>query len=466
VPSFAPVDTICAIATPIGEGGVGIVKISGPDARSIVSQLFRSSSPDPVLRPHRLHYGWISHPTTGESIDEVLVGYMAAPHSYTREDVIEINCHSGFAVLQRILGLVLAAGARLAEPGELTRRAFLNGRIDLTQAEAVIEIIRSQSEHGLAAANEQLRGGLRDRVENWIAALTQLQAQLEAAIDFADDLGDEPTLAGAALADLVAAQLSQPVADMLGQYENGRIVREGLTLVLAGRPNVGKSSLLNALLARDRAIVTALPGTTRDVIEDTFLLSGVMVRILDTAGIRTRPDTIEALGIERTIQALGQADVVLWLLDQSEALTSEDDAVFQNITNMRRIVLLNKADLPEATSLDTVTARYGIQESILRLSVLNPEDIEGLRTLLASHFLQKPLEAARCGMIPNLRHHQVLLRIDEGLRNAEQLLRSGAYPELVSVEFQAARQALESIVGRSADDSLLDQIFSQFCVGK
>ena len=466
MPSFAPFDTICAIATPIGEGGVGIVKISGPDARSIASQLFRSSSPDPVLRPHRLHYGWIFHPTTGESIDEVLLGYMAAPHSYTREDVIEINCHSGFAVLQRILGLVLAAGARLAEPGELTRRAFLNGRIDLTQAEAVIEIIRSQSDQGLAVANEQLRGSLRDRVEHWIAALTELHAHLEAAIDFADDFSDEPTLAGAALADMVATQLSQPVAAMLGQYKNGRIVREGLTLVLAGRPNVGKSSLLNALLARDRAIVTASPGTTRDVIEDSFLLSGVLVRILDTAGIRNEPDTIEALGIERTIQALGQADVVLWLLDQSEALTSEDDAVFHNIANQRRIVLLNKADLPEATSLDAVTARYGAQESILRLSVLNPEDIEGLRNLLASDYLQKPLETARSGIIPNLRHHQALLRIDEALRSAEQLLRSGAYPELVSVEFQAAHQTLEDIVGRAADDTLLDQIFSQFCVGK
>ena len=466
VSSFASFDTICAIATPVGEGGVGIIKISGPDARSIAARLFRSRSPDPVLHSHRLHYGWICHPVTDECVDEVLVGYMAAPHSYTREDVIEINCHSGFAVLQRILELVLAAGARLAEPGEFTRRAFLNGRIDLTQAEAVIEIIRSQSDQSLALANRQLRGSFRARIETWIATLTELHAHLEAAIDFADDLGDETILAATVLADLLAARLLQAVADMLDQYESGRIVREGLTLVLVGRPNVGKSSLLNALLARDRAIVTALPGTTRDVIEDSFLLSGIMVRILDTAGIRNEPDTIEALGIERTLQALDRADVVLWLLDQSEPLTAEDDAVFQKVADRRRVLLLNKADLPAAMPEDVVTARYGAQALIVRLSVLNPQDIEILRNLLTAHFLQQPVETARSGMIPNVRHHQALLQVHEALRNAEQLLRRGAYPELVSVEFQTARHALASIVGQAADDSLLDQIFSQFCVGK
>jgi tRNA modification GTPase len=466
VPSLSSFDTICAIATPLGEGGIGILKISGPEARSIISGLFRSRSTDHALRPSRLHYGWIINPVTGQWLDEVLVAYMGAPHSYTREDVIEINCHSGFAVLQLILELVLSTGARLAEPGEFTRRAFLNGRIDLSQAEAVIDIIRSQSDQGLFLANRQLRGGLRDQVENWLTALTELHAHLEASIDFADDMGDEVSLPGPALADLMETRLRQDLAGMLLQYENGRIVREGLTLVLVGRPNVGKSSLLNALLVRDRAIVTAFPGTTRDVIEDRFLLAGVQVRVLDTAGIRQQPDTIESLGIERTLQAVDQADLVLWLLDQSQPLTPADDQVYQSIVDKRRVALLNKLDLPPVTTVADITARYGDQAPILALSALDPQDVEQLRQWLAHEFLHKPLETARSGMIPNLRHHQALQRAQAALGQAQHLLRQGDYPELVSVEFQSARHALESILGHANDESLLDQIFAQFCVGK
>ncbi|HAA02970.1 MAG TPA: tRNA uridine-5-carboxymethylaminomethyl(34) synthesis GTPase MnmE [Syntrophobacteraceae bacterium] len=466
VPFSHPFETICAIATPLGEGGVGILKMSGPDALAIVYGLFRPGSANEPLRPFRLHYGWIVNPATGQCLDEVLVSYMAAPRSYTREDVIEINCHSGFAVLQQILGLLLAAGARLAEPGEFTRRAFLHGRIDLSQAEAVIDIIRSQSDQSLALANQQLRGGLRAQVEAWLAGLTELQAHLEAAIDFADDGTDETALPGPNLADLLETRLRRPLAEMLLQYEQGRIAREGLTLVLVGRPNVGKSSLLNALLVKDRAIVTKFPGTTRDIIEDRFLLSGVMVRILDTAGIRHQPDTIESLGIERTLQALEEADVVLWLVDGSEPLSAEDDQVFHNIADKQRVVLLNKADLPPATTVAEVTGRYGDQAPIFSLSVLDPQDVDQLRRWLATQFLEKPLDTARCGIVPNVRHHRALQCAHEALGQAQVLLRQGGFPELVSIEFQAARHALESIVGRVDDEALLDQIFSQFCVGK
>ena len=466
VPSLSSCDTICAIATPPGEGGIGILKISGPEACSIISDLFRSRSTEHSLRPFRLHYGWIANPVTGQCLDEVLVAYMAAPHTYTREDVIEINCHSGSAVLRLILELVLAAGARLAEPGEFTRRAFLNGRIDLSQAEAVIDIIRSQSDQGLFLANQQLLGGLRDQVESLLTTLTELHAHLEASIDFADDLNDEVTLSGPVLADLIDIRMGEPVAEMLRQYKNGRIVREGLTLVLVGRPNVGKSSLLNALLVRDRAIVTAFPGTTRDVIEDSFLLAGVEVRILDTAGIRQQPDTIESLGIERTLQAVEQADLVLWLLDQSQPLTPTDDQVYQSIIDKRRVALLNKADLPPVTTVADIIARYGDQAPILTLSALNPQDVKQLRRWLADELLHKPLETARSGMIPNVRHHHALQQAQAALGQAQHLLRQGGYPELVSVEFQSARHALESILGRPDDESLLDQIFGQFCVGK
>ena len=249
---------------------------------------------------------------------------MAAPRTYTREDVIEINCHSGYAVLNRILELVLATGARLAQPGEFTRRAFLNGRIDLSQAEAVIEIIRSRSEQGLLLANRHLRGDFRELIEKWRETLIQAQTRLEAFIDFSEDLAEEAEEEAPAYESLLEElreAVQGPIRAALNKYEEGRVLREGLTLVLVGKPNVGKSSMLNALLGKDRAIVTSAPGTTRDVIEDTFLLHGVQVRILDTAGIRNQPDEIESCGIERTIRSVSEADVVLWLIDHSRPLT-------------------------------------------------------------------------------------------------------------------------------------------------
>ncbi len=458
-------ETICAIATPVGEGGIGIIRVSGSEASAIARRIFQPRHAAFPLESHRLYYGSIRDPAADQVVDEVLLSFMAAPRTYTREDVVEVNCHSGYAVLNRILQLVLQAGARLAGPGEFTRRAFLNGRIDLSQAEAVIDLIRSQSEQGLLLANRMLQGDFSRRTESWCDSILGLQAELEAAIDFCEDLEDEPSDSLALLTRLQEEVLG-PLAEVLNHYEEGRILREGLTIVLVGRPNVGKSSLLNALLRKDRAIVTPFPGTTRDVIEDSFLLSGILVRVLDTAGIRRKADGIESLGIERTFQSVEEADVVLWLIDGSQPLTEEDDAVFAGIAAKSHVMLLNKADLPAKVSAKDLREHFSSNAPILGLSVLIPDRIQGLRDFLTETFLRNPLEMGHSMIVPNLRHKECLERALEALLRARDLLRTGAYGELATIELVAARRQLQSILGQVRDDDVLDRVFAQFCIGK
>jgi tRNA modification GTPase len=458
-------DTICAICTPPGEAGIGIIKISGPEALPISLKIFKPTYPGQSPASHRLYLGRIVDPDTAQPLDEVLLSYMAAPHTYTREDIVEINCHSGSAVLRTVLELVIAAGARLAEPGEFTRRAFLNGRLDLSQAEAVVEVIRSRSHQSLLAANRHLRGDFRDRIDSLREGLLRIQAEIEAFIDFAEDIDQEPDSLPSLLKRL-SEEVLRPLREVAAHYETGRLIREGLTLVLVGKPNVGKSSLLNALLGKDRAIVSPFPGTTRDVIEDNFTISGTLVRILDTAGIRNEPDEIESLGIDRTIRSVGEADVVLWLIDRSRPLTEEDDAVFHAVSSRRYVPLLNKADLPSSVSKEEVMERFGRNVAAFSLSVFNPSDIDRLREYLAESFIKEALEACGSMTVPNLRHKECIDRAIEPIARAKSLLQIGQYDELVSFELQAGRRYLDSILGLECDDEVLDRIFSQFCVGK
>ena len=446
-----------------------MIKLSGPEALSIAKKIFRPKDPQKSLKSHTLHYGWIKDPVTGETLDEVLLCFMAAPRTYTCEDVVEINCHSGYAVLNRILGLAMSTGARPAQPGEFTRRAFLNGRIDLSQAEAVIEIIRSRSEQGILLANRHLRGELRQLVEKWHETLLQAQTRLEAFIDFSEDLEEEAepeALANKSLLEEVLEGVARPLAAVLSKYEEGRVLREGITLVLVGKPNVGKSSMLNALLGKDRAIVTAAPGTTRDVIEDTFILGGVQVRVLDTAGIRSQPDEIESYGIEMTIRSIAEADVVLWLIDNSRPLTAEDEKVYESIGESRRIVLLNKSDLPPAFPIECVRQRFPGNGPFLGLSAKNPSHIERLKTYLAESFIMRPIENCKSEIVPNLRQKECLEKAMNAIVRAEELMSSNAYSELVSLELESARRQLAALLGRGNDAELLDRIFLQFCVGK
>jgi len=458
-------DTISAIATPIGEGGIGIIKISGADASTIANRLFRPRKPARRLKSHQLYHGWIVDPDSREVVDEVLLSYMASPHTYTREDVVEINCHSGFMVLSQILELVLQSGARLADPGEFTRRAFLNGRIDLSQAEAVLEVIHSKSQQSLKLAGRQLRGDFRDRILAWRGQLLQLQTEIEAFIDFSDDLDEDVSEPSFSLHSL-EEELINPLKETLESHESGRILREGFTLVLVGKPNVGKSSLLNVLLGKNRAIVTHLPGTTRDVIEDSFLLSGILVKILDTAGIRLKPDTIESIGIERTVASVAEADAVLWLIDQSRLLSDEDDRVFQTISGRRYIIVLNKSDLSAVVSAEEVKRRYDSTAPVLQLSVFDQAQIDKLRDYLTDSFLRCPLEMNGSALIPNLRHKACFEQALGSLLRARELVAEGSYNELISLEFHSARKSLDLVLGLEADEDLLDSIFLNFCIGK
>jgi tRNA modification GTPase len=457
-------DTICAIATPIGEGGIGIIKISGPEAQEIAAKLFRPYTSSDSFESHRLQYGTIRDPNSQEVVDEVLLSFMAGPHTYTRENVVEINCHGGYLVLSRVLELALQGGCRLAEPGEFTRRAFLNGRIDLSQAEAVLDIIHSRSEQSLLMANRHLRGDFRERIAAWRDQLFRLHTEVEACIDFSDDLEEDPSLSQSLALGL--EEVIVPLEQALAGYDRGRILREGLTLVLVGKPNVGKSSLLNALLGKDRAIVTPIPGTTRDIIEDSFLLSGVLVKILDTAGIRLKPDGIESIGIERTLASVVEADVVLWLIDQSQPLTEEDDRVYTAVSSQRYVVLLNKSDLPPVVPVEEVTKRYNLDKPAFSLSVFNSADIDKLRTQLTDTFLKRPLQMSPSAIVPNLRQKGCFEQAIASLHRAKTLVEESSYTELVSLELHSARRYLDLVLGIEADDDLLDSIFSQFCIGK
>lgn len=390
---------------------------------------------------------------------------MAAPNTYTCEDVVEINCHSGYAVLDQLLQLVLARGARLAEPGEFTRRAFLNGRIDLTQAEAIADVIHARSRESLLLAGRNLEGGLRGHVLSWRDILLSLHSQLEAQIDFSDDL-EENASDPSALTEALQEDLLRPLTLALDQFESSRLIREGLTLVLVGKPNAGKSSLLNALLGKDRSIVTPHPGTTRDVVEDGFVLSGVQVRILDTAGIREEPDEIELMGIERTVRSVEEADVVLWLMDQSRPLSTEDRLVFQAIGSRPYLILLNKADLPAVVAAFDVKKAFDSSAAILAISVFDPLHVERLRDHLSRTYLQRPLEMSRSMIVTNLRQRELVRQAMESVGRAKELLAEGAYPELVSLELASARRHLDAVVGGEGNEDLLDRIFSQFCIGK
>ena len=452
-------DTICAVSTPVGEGGIGIIRVSGKEAINIAARLFRPKQAGDIRmsKSHRILYGHIVDPGNGGVIDEVLLSVMRAPATYTREDVVEINCHGGMAPLWHVVRTLNAAGARQAEPGEFTKRAFVNGRIDLVQAEAVMDLIRARTELSLRAANEQLRGGLSERIEALREQLVGIVAGVEAGIDFPEE--DLETPLGGPLQE--AMQVAREDVELLiRSHAFGRVLREGAAATIVGRPNVGKSSLMNALLRQDRAIVTAVPGTTRDVIEESLNIGGLMVRIIDTAGIRDTHDMVEAEGVKRSLAAIEAADVAIVVLDGSEPLHEGDRRVLREVSGKNRIIAVNKADLPRRIGLIGDSARK------VEVSCSSGAGMDELRDALASLVVQEGMAAAEHGWAVNERHRRELELARTALDRALETIGRGLSPELIAVDLRDALDHLGMIVGATYTDDILERIFNEFCIGK
>lgn len=452
-------DTICAVSTPPGNGGIGIIRVSGKDAVSIASRVFRSRSERKIESEasHTLHYGHIMDPATKETVDEVLVSVMRSPATYTREDVVEINCHGGMMPLWRTVALLIAGGARQAEPGEFTKRAFLNGRIDLAQAEAVMDIIRSRTELSHRAANEQMLGGLSSEVGALREQLISLLASVEAGIDFPEE--DIQTATGRPLEEETARILTG-IDALLSSVAYGRILRDGLATAIVGRPNVGKSSLLNALLKQDRAIVTEIPGTTRDVLEECLNVSGIPLKILDTAGIRHTHDRIEQEGVRRSLAAIGSADIVLVVLDGSEALSDEDKRVLLEVKEKKAVAVINKSDLPRSME------KLEWPQVQVTVSCRTGAGLDDLRQSILEMVKQGTVMAQEHAWAVNQRHKTALEQTKESLKRALGSVSSGLSPEFIALDLRGALDSIGLIIGATYTEDILERIFNDFCIGK
>jgi tRNA modification GTPase len=451
-------DTICAVSTPPGDGGIGIIRISGGTAIGIASTVFKPRRDKSLVTAdsHSILYGHVVDPA-GETVDEALISVMRAPSTYTREDVIEIHCHGGMMPLRRTLGLLISAGARQAEPGEFTKRAFLNGRIDLAQAEAVMDIIRAKTDLSLRAANEQLLGGLSGEIAALRDRLLSLTAAVEAGIDFPEE--DIETGTGQPLAD-EADGLLAAVDSLLSGYAYGRILRDGFATAIVGKPNVGKSSLLNALLKQNRAIVTEVPGTTRDVLEEYLNIAGVPLKILDTAGIRHSHDIVEQEGIRRSIGAIASADIVLFVLDGSQPFTDEDRRVMNEAQGKPVIAIVNKSDLPrKLEQLNEPAAQVAV-------SCLTGEGLEDLKRAISEQVQQGTISSREHVWAVNQRHKTALEQTRENLQRALESITSGLSPEFISLDLRGALDSLGLIIGATYTEDILERIFNDFCIGK
>ena len=472
-------DTICAVATPVGEGGIGIVRVSGSSAVSIGAQVvvLRSGKGLQVLESHRLAHADLvdirargSLPPVFVSggghrwVDEALVVVMRAPRSYTGEDVLELHCHGGTMVLQELCQGLVQAGARMAEPGEFTKRAFLNGRLDLTQAEAVLDTIKAKTASSLYVAQAQLRGRLSEEVQGLRERLIGLLAQVEAGIDFTEE--DIEFIERDALRSGLQTVQAR-VGQMIERGREGRLLREGLTMAIVGRPNVGKSSLLNALLQTDRAIVTAIPGTTRDVLEDGLNIGGLPVRVLDTAGVRDTDDPIEQEGVRRAKMAMEQADLLLIVLDGAAPLEGTDRELLELFPDKKRVLVINKCDLPqvlEATGLQRESD--GKRAPLVTISATTGSGLDELKLAIRSCALQQQLEPREGVLVTRVRHLDALRRTQEAVGNALVSVEARAVGELIAMDVRAATDALGEITGAVTTDDILDRIFQEFCIGK
>ncbi|KAF1302657.1 MULTISPECIES: tRNA uridine-5-carboxymethylaminomethyl(34) synthesis GTPase MnmE [Enterococcus] len=457
-------DTIAAISTPPGEGAISIVRLSGEDAIKIAGEVYRSGSKHlQDVATHTIHYGHIVDPQNDQLLDEVMVSVMRAPKTFTREDVVEINCHGGIVVVNQMLQLLLRQGARLAEPGEFTKRAFLNGRVDLSQAEAVMDLIRAKTDKAMNLALNQLDGNLSHLIRALRQEILETLAQVEVNIDYPeyDDVEELTTK----LLQEKATQVQGQIQELLVTAQQGKILREGLSTAIIGRPNVGKSSLLNLLLKEEKAIVTDIEGTTRDVIEEYVNVRGVPLKLVDTAGIRETQDQVEKIGVERSKKALKEADLVLLVLNQSEVLTKEDRELLTLTQASKRIILLNKTDLP--SQLDAAElAKYTESDTILTISVIENTGLDQLEQAIASLFFAGQTGDKDASYVSNTRHIALLEKASQALGEVSSGIALGMPVDLVQIDMTRCWDYLGEIVGDSVQDELITQLFSQFCLGK
>lgn len=455
-------DTIAAISTALGEGAIGIVRMSGDEAIAIANQVYKGKDLTKVPT-HTIHYGHIVDPKTKETIDEVMVTVMKGPKSFTTEDIIEINTHGGIIAVQSVLEALLQAGARLAEPGEFTQRAFLNGRIDLSQAEAIMDLIQAKSKKAMTASMSQLQGGLSKPIRELRQEMLQTLATVEVTIDY-PEYDDVEELSMKELKQ-TAISVKEKIQSILDKAQRGKIFRQGINTAIIGRPNVGKSSLLNYLVGEEKAIVTEIAGTTRDTVEEFVSVRGIPLHLVDTAGIRQTDDVVEAIGIERSKQAMDQADLIILLINQAEEFSQEDQQLLEMTKGRNRIVILNKQDLPTKITVSDLTS-FIDEKDVISASVMTQEGLDVLENQIEERFFKGQLESADINYLLNTRHTQLLQESMDSLDEVIEATEMMIPVDLIQIDFTHAWNLLGEIIGESVQDELLTKLFSEFCLGK
>lgn len=456
-------DTIAAISTSIGDSGIGIVRMSGSKSLEILNKIFKSikNKDTMTMKSFSIRYGHIIDPVGGIIIDEVIVSFMKAPNTYTKEDVVEINCHGGIVPVKKILSILLDNGARLAEPGEFTKRAFLNGRIDLSQAEAVIDVIRSKTDESMELAVNQIQGKLSKKIRIIMNRILNVLANIEAAIDFPEEDVEDITITKIKDEE---NHIIEGLNELILSADKGKIMRDGIDTIIVGKPNVGKSSLLNALLEEKRAIVTEIPGTTRDIIEEYINIEGIPVKLYDTAGIRETKDIIEKIGVEKTIEYINKSGLVIFMIDGSRVIDDEDIKIAELVKNKKVIIVMNKSDLPEVADINKICDIVK-SENIVKVSVNTESGVDKVKKKIVEIIYNGKVEVKDID-VTNVRHRDILIKARDSIKSGINTINNGFPVDCASIEFKEAYLKLGEITGDTVAEDIVDRIFSNFCVGK